>query len=191
MKISQTLKKQRFEKNTLVKIAVTAMFCAIAILLMYVIRIPFPALPFLVYDPADIPIIICTFLFGPAAGLINTVIVSIIQMLTASSDGLYGGLMHIIATGTYVLTAGLIYKYHRTLKGALVALCCGTLAWVVVMIVANLIITPLFMGVPTQAVAQLLIPSIIPFNLLKAGINSILAFILYKSISTVVKRILS
>ena len=72
------------------------------------------------------------------------------------------------------ITAGLIYKYHRTLKGALVALCCGTLAWVVVMIVANLIITPLFMGVPTQAVAQLLIPAIIPFNLLKAPLSIIM-----------------
>ena len=190
MKASQTLNKQYLEKNMLVKIAVTAMFCAIAIVLMYLIRISFPVLPFLVYDPADIPIIICTFLFGPAAGLINTVIVSIIQMLTASSDGLYGGLMHVIATGTYVLTAGLIYKYRHTLKGAIAALCFGTLAWTVVMIFANLIITPLFMGTPTQAVAQLLIPAIIPFNLLKAGINSIIAFILYKSISTVVKRIL-
>jgi len=51
------------------------------------------------------------------------------------------------------------------------------------MAVANLVITPLFMGVPIEAVKQMLIPVIIPFNLLKSGINGVIVFAVYKPVS--------
>ena len=51
-----------------------------------------------------------------------------------------------------------------------------------VMVVANLIITPLFMGV-TQEVVWGLMPFIVGFNLIKAGINGLVTFFLYKRIS--------
>ena len=59
---------------------------------------------------------------------------------------------------------------------------CGTAAMAVVMIGANLIITPLFMGVPRSMVWDLM-PFIVGFNAIKAGINSIVTFFLYKRIS--------
>ena len=49
-----------------------AMLAAISLVLVLLIRIPFPPAPFLVYDPADVPIFIATFAFGPLTGIILT-----------------------------------------------------------------------------------------------------------------------
>ena len=53
---------------------------------------------------------------------------------------------------------------------------------VIVMIGANMVITPLFMGVPAQVVWDLM-PFIAGFNAIKAGINGFVTFLLYKRIS--------
>lgn len=53
----------------------------------------------------------------------------------------------------------------------------------VVMCGCNLIFTPLFMGQSVQDVVAMLLPVIAPFNLLKAGINSVITFLVYKPIS--------
>lgn len=158
---------------------------AISVVLVALIHFPlFAAAPYLEYDPADIPFIMATFAMGPAAGFLLVVVASTIQGLTVSAaSGGYGILMHIIAAGTYVLVAGNIYKHSKTKKMAAVALIAGTLAMTAIMIPANLIITPIFLGVDVAMVKQLLIPAIIPFNLLKAGINSVITFMLYKRVS--------
>lgn len=64
----------------------------------------------------------------------------------------------------------------------MIALAAGTCAMAVVMIGANMIITPIFMGVPASAVWTLM-PFIVGFNVIKAGINSLVTFVLYKRIS--------
>ena len=93
------------------------MFTALSVVLVYLIHFPiFPSASFLEYDPADIPILIGTFAFGPIAGIILTVVASGIQALTVSAaSGLYGFLMHIIATGVVVIVAGCIYKAKHTM----------------------------------------------------------------------------
>ena len=166
------------------KLAKMAMLVAILIVLVALIRFPiFPAVAFLEYDPADIPILIGTFAFGPLAGILLTVVTSVLQGLTVSSaSGAYGIIMHIIATCTLVIVAGLIYNREKTKKHAVIGLICGTLAMAVVMACANMVITPLFMGVPASAVWSLM-PFIVGFNLIKAGINSLVTFLLYKRIS--------
>jgi riboflavin transporter FmnP len=171
-------------KKTL-QLAKMGVLAAISIILVLLIHLPIiPAAPFLEYDPADIPIFIGAFAFGPLAGLLLTVAVSLIQGLSVSAaSGPYGILMHIIATGSFVLVAGLIYKRKKTRKTAIVALLCGTAAMVLIMIPANLIVTPIFTGAPVEAIRALLLPGIIPFNLIKAGLNSIITFLLYKRIS--------
>lgn len=170
------------QKRT-VRLAKMAMLVAISIVLVWVIRIPFPPLPFLEYDPADIPILIGTFAFGPLGGIALVVVTSVVQGLTVSAgSGLYGILMHIIATGTFVVVAGFIYRWKKTRKVALIAVICGALAMVAIMIPANLLVTPLFMGMPRAAVFPLL-PAIIGFNALKAGINGAVTFLLYKPMS--------
>ena len=80
-------------------IAKLAMMTAVSMVLLLLVRIPFPPAPFLVYDPADVPIYITAFAFGPAAGLIVTLVVCLIQAFMLGGDGLYGFLMHFVATG--------------------------------------------------------------------------------------------
>ena len=172
-----------------VRLAKMGMLVAISIVLVYFIHFPiFPAVPFLEYDPADISILIGTFAFGPLAGILLTVVTSVIQGVTVSAaSGLYGIIMHVISTSVLVLVSGLIYKHNTTRKGAVIALLCGVAAMTLVMIGANMIITPLFMGVPRNIVWSLM-PFIAGFNAIKAGINSVVTFLLYKRISGFLHR---
>ena len=172
------------KQNSTVRLAKMGMLVAVSIVLVYFIHFPiFPAVAFLEYDPADIPILIGTFAFGPLAGILLTIVTAVIQGLTVSAaSGLYGILMHIIATSAIVLVAGIIYKKNKTRKGAVIGLVCGVIAWIIVMIGANLVITPLFMGVPRSVVVDLM-PFIAAFNGIKAGVNAIITFLLYKRIS--------
>lgn len=172
-----------------VRLAKMGMLVAISIVLVYFVHFPiFPAVAFLEYDPADISILIGTFAFGPLAGILLTVVTSVIQGVTVSAaSGLYGIIMHVISTSVLVLVSGLIYKYNKTRKGAVIALLCGVAAMTLVMIGANMIITPLFMGVPRNIVWSLM-PFIAGFNAIKAGINSVVTFLLYKRISGFLHR---
>lgn len=171
------------------RLAKMAMLVAISIVLVALIHFPiFPMVAFLEYDPADIPILIGTFAFGPAAGILLTVVTSVLQGITVSAQsGVYGIIMHIIATTTLTCVAGTIYRRNKTKKSAIIGLVCGTLAMVVMMFFANLIVTPYFMGT-TREVVMSLMPFILSFNAVKAGINSIITFIVYKRISGFLHR---
>ncbi|MGL4606419.1 MAG: ECF transporter S component [Eubacteriaceae bacterium] len=164
-----------------------AVLAAMSILLVYLIRFPiFPAAPFLEYDPADIPIFIGTFMFGPIGGLILTGVVCVLQGITVSSgSGIIGIMMHFFATGGFVLVAGNIYKRNRTRKGAMIGLSFGVLTMTITMVLWNLIFTPLFLGVPLEAVLPMILPVILPFNIIKAGINAGVTFFVYKSVGKV------
>lgn len=171
------------------KLTMLAMLAALSIVLVWLIHFPiFPAAAYLEYDPADIPILVGTFAFGPMAGLLITIVAAVIQGLTVSAgSGFYGIIMHVAATGTFVLTAGFIYRHKKTRGSAAVGLACGVLAMAVVMAAANLVITPLFLGVPVSAVKGMILPIIIPFNLIKAGINAVVTFVVYKAVSRFIK----
>ena len=110
------------------------------------------------------------------------------RLTVSASGGIYGIIMHIIATGTFVLVAGFLYQKHKTKKGALIALLCGVVAWGLIMMPANLIITPIFTGMPVEAIRGILLPIILPFNLIKAGINAVVTFLVYKSVSPLLHR---
>jgi riboflavin transporter len=167
-----------------VKLTKLAMLATISLVFVVLIRIPiFPAAPYLTYDPADIPIFIAAFAFGPLAGLSITAVVSFIQAFMLGGDGFIGFLMHFLATGSFVIVAGLIYKKHKTKKSAMIALICGTIVMTTTMIAWNLIITPIYLGYPIEAVIAMILPILLPFNLLKAGINSAITFFTYKSIA--------
>ena len=51
------------------------------------------------------------------------------------------------------------------------------------MCVWNIIFTPIFMGTPRSVVAQMIVPIILPFNVIKSGVNSFITFLIYKKIS--------
>lgn len=172
----------RPERNR--KLVVMAMLVAVSIVLIYLIRIPFPPAPFLEYDPADLPILIGAMAYGPLTGVVLTVVASVIQGLTVSAaSGPWGVLMHIIATSSLVLVASGLYRVRHTRNGAMLGLCLGTVTMGVVMVIANHFITPIWMGAPVEVVDAMLIPVMLPFNLIKAGINSLLTFLVYKAVS--------
>ena len=101
------------------KMVLIGMFSAISVILVYLFRLSlFPAAPFLEYDMADIPIVLITFMYGPSAGLITTVIVSVIQGLTVSAgSGWIGILMHIFATGAMCWLPAIFIKSVKTWGG--------------------------------------------------------------------------
>lgn len=171
-------------RKTTVKLTKMAMLVALSIVLVFFIHFPiFPAVPFLEYDPADIPILIGSFAFGPVAGIILTAVTAIIQGLSVSAQsGPYGIIMHIVATSALVLVSGIIYSRGKTKNRAVIGLVCGTLAMTLVMIPANMLITPIFMGMPLEGLMPFM-PWIVLFNLVKAGINSLVTFLVYKKIS--------
>lgn len=171
------------------KLSFMSMLAAMSIMLVMLVHFSIiPAAPFLEYDPADIPILIGSFLFGPWSGLMLTVVVSVIQGLTVSaSSGIIGILMHIFATGIMSVTAGLIYKRKKTIKSAVVALVVGALAMICSMVVWNIILTPVFMGVDRSVVMGMIVPAILPFNAIKAGLNCVVTFLIYKPLSRMYK----
>lgn len=142
-------------------IAKTAMLAAIPVVLVWLFHFPvFPVAPFLEYDPASIPIFIGAFAYGPLAGILLTLATVHLQGLTVSvHSGVYGILMHILSTGTLVLAAGLCYRRRRTKLAALRGLLLGIAALVPVMLGANLLVTPLFMG--ARKVIWILMPVIL------------------------------
>ena len=170
-------------KMTTQKLAKLAMMTAVSLVLLLIVRIPFPPAAFLVYDPADVPIYITAFAFGPLEGLCVTLVVCLIQAFGLGGDGLYGFAMHFVATGIVAVAIGMIYRGRKTKKTAIIALATGVAVTVVVMCLMNILVTPAYMGAPREAVIAMIPTVIIPFNLLKAGINSLLTFILYKRIS--------
>ena len=165
-------------------IAKTAMLAAISVVLIWLFYFPiFPAAPFLEYDPTIIPIAIGAFGGNPL-----TLATFLLQGRPVSAhSGVYGILMHILSTGTLVLAVGLCYRRRRTKPAALRGLFLGIAALVPVMLGANLLVTPLFMGVSREVVWSLM-PVILGFNLLKAGINSAVTFLLYQRISPLLHK---
>lgn len=162
------------------KITTTAMLCAIAYVAVAVGRIPIVL--FLKYDPKDVVITLGGLIWGPLTACIVSVIVSFIEMLTVSETGILGCLMNILSTCSFACTAALIYKRKHTLSGALSGLVSGSAAMVSIMLLWNYLVTPIYMGYPREAVAELLLPAFLPFNLLKAGLNASITFFLYKPI---------
>lgn len=168
------------------KIVTLAMLSAIAYVVMAVGRVPIVL--FLKYDPKDVIIAIGGFIFGPASAFLMSLVVSFVEMFTVSGDGFIGFFMNVIATCAFACTAAYIYKHKRSLSGAVIGLIAGSLAMTGLMLLWNYIITPIYMGLPREQVAEMLIPFFLPFNLLKSGLNAAFTMLLYKPVVTVFRK---
>lgn len=162
------------------------MLCAVTYVVMVVGRIP--VVLFLKYDPSDVIVTLGGLIWGPMTSCIVSVIVASIEMITVSDTGILGCIMNIIQTLSFACTAAVIYKKRHTLSGAVLGLGAGCLAMIVVMLMWNYLVTPLYMGYPREAVAELLIPVFLPFNLLKGGLNASVTFLLYKPVITALRK---
>lgn len=168
------------------KITTIAMLCALAYVAVAVGRIPLVL--FLKYDPKDVIIVIGGLIFGPLTSFAVTVIVSVVQMFTISGTGILGCIMNIISSCSFACTAAFIYKRKHKLSGAIFGLFCGWSCQVVVMMLWNYLIAPIYMGYPREVIVELLLPAFLPFNLIKGGLNAAITMLLYKPVVTALRR---
>ena len=119
-------------------------------------------------------------IWGPFTSCIVSVVVASIEMVTVSDTGIIGWIMNILQTLSFACTAAYIYKKKHTLSGAIIGLVTGCVAMTIIMILWNYLITPIYMGIPREAVAKMLLPVFLPFNLLKASLNTAFTLIIYK-----------
>ncbi|MDE6949996.1 MAG: ECF transporter S component [Lachnospiraceae bacterium] len=162
------------------KLTIVGMLCAFAYMAAAMGRIPLVL--FLKYDPKDIIIAIGGLIFGPLTSFYVALIVSLVEMFTISENGILGFLMNVISSCSFACTAAFVYKKKCKLSGAIIGLFCGWGCMVLVMLLWNYLITPIYMGYPREAVVELLIPAFLPFNLIKGGLNAAITMVLYKPI---------
>lgn len=175
--------------NQIKKLTMLAMLTALAFILTLLCRLSlFSAAPFLTYDPKDVIIVIAGFLFGPLASVAVSVVVSLLEM-TISQSGIIGMLMNVLATFGFAFTASFIYKRKHTIGGAVLGLIAGCIAMTALMLLWNYLITPLYMGVSRELVVQMLLPVFLPFNLIKAALNTALVLLLYKPLVTALRKL--
>ena len=177
------MQKKLFSVKEMVLIA---MLAAIAYVIVALVRIP--VVLFLKYEPKDVIITIGGFLLGPLAAFVTSLVVSLVEMVSISDTGPIGALMNLLSTCSFACTAALLYKKRHTLSGAIWGLVLGSVVMVAAMLLWNWLITPLYMGVARSAVEGMLIPMFLPFNLLKAGLNSALVLVLYKPLVTALRK---
>ena len=168
------------------KLTILAMLAALSYVVMFVGRIPM--VMFLKYDPKDVIITIGGFIYGPMASAAISIVVSLVEMFTASDTGFYGLIMNIVSTCSFACTASFIYKKKHTLFGAVIGLVAGWLFSTAVMLLWNYFITPYYMGQPQEAVAAMLLPVFLPFNLRKGGLNAAITMLLYKPVVRTLRK---
>lgn len=174
------------------KITIIGLFIALAYAVSAVLPIK---VSFLTLDFKDVISTICGMFFGPLTGIVCAAIVPLLEMITTSETGLYGLVMNLLSSVTFVAAASIIYKYKKTLWGAVIGLVTAAVATMGIMTLANILITPYYLefttGMPLQAarntVKQLLPTTIIPFNVVKSILNASLVMFLYKPVSRALK----
>ncbi|MCL1976033.1 MAG: ECF transporter S component [Firmicutes bacterium] len=178
--------KSRFSVSQLAQMG---MLAAVAVVLIIFVQIPLiAAAPYLVYDVADVPILLGAYLIGPIAGLLILTVVSAIQAFMLGGNGIIGFIMHMAASGALVVIAALLYRsWGKTNRSLIISLIAGGVAMTALMIPLNLIFTPLLFGMPIKAVTALILPVLLPFNLIKAGLTSVLFFLIFKSLRIALK----
>ncbi len=184
------------------KLAITAIFAAIASILMF-LNFPVPLMPpFIKFDFSDLPALLISFAYGPLYGITVCLIKNIVNFPFSTAS--YVGVLSNFLLGTlFVLPAGLIYKIKKTRTFALIGLICGTILMSVASIFTNYyIIFPFYATLmPIDKVmgefskinpnVNSLFDAILmfnfPFNVIKGSLCSLITFIVYKKLSPILK----
>ncbi len=175
-------------RDRIYRLVANGMLAAVA----YVVMLLSKSLPqingFLQLDMKDTIICIGGFIFGPMSAAAISIVVALIEMFSVSDTGPIGCLMNVLATVSFCCTASYIYAKKHTRKGAVLSLSCGVVALVVVMLLWNYLVTPVYQGIPRAEVAKLLPTVFLPFNLVKGGLNMAAILLLYKPIVTALRK---
>ena len=152
------------------RIAMYALFVALAMATSFISFpiLPNPAFSFLKYDPSGIVCLIAGFAYGPAAAAI----VSVLGFVPHVFMDPWGTLMAVLVALALSVPAALIYRHVHTRKGAVI----------------GLVVTPIYTGWPVSEVAAIIVPALLPFNLIKFVIHGVVTFLVYKPISNLLNR---
>lgn len=163
-----------------------ALFTALAFSSTLVIH---PKVLFLTFDVKDAIITLAAMAFGPVAGALISFLVALIELITISETGIYGFIMNFCSSAVFSVTASLIYKYKKTLFGGIIGLVSSVFATTAVMMLANMLVTPLFMKTSTEEVLKMIPTILLPFNFLKSLANAALVIGFYKPVSNALKAV--
>lgn len=199
------MKNKTFSTKQIAKISILSVLSAFLLMLNFPIFI-FPS--FYKIDFAEIPRLLCGFAIGPVAGVVCTVLSSLINIILegGSETAFIGELASLLISISFILPASIMYKNNHTKKGAIISLIISSIITSFVSIFVNYyVLIPMYeslMHIPLNAIIQSaadLIPLInsklslvilctFPFNLFKTIINSVLIIVIYKRISPLLKE---
>ncbi len=198
-----TLRKEDFNTRTMVKISVLGVIAFILMLLDFPLWF---TPPFLKFDVSDVPALIGSFALGPMAGVIVQLVKNLLKILLAGTNtAVVGEIANFIVGSVFAYVAGLIYYREKTFKNAVIGLVVGTIAMTVAISIANYyIMIPFYAkayGMPLDKIItisgavnkyvvdlkSLIIFAVIPFNLLKGVVVSLITILLYKRVSPILK----
>ena len=166
------------------RIAMYALFVALAMALSFIEFPLMPAAPWLKYDPSGVVCLVAGFAFGPSAA----VIVSVLGFLPHLFTNPWGTLMAVLVALALSVPAALIYRRRRSRMSAFIGILVGSVIALVVVLAANLVITPMYAHMTMQQVAALIVPVLLPFNIIKFVLNGVITFLIYKPVSTLLNR---
>lgn len=194
--IKKTIPHERklFQTTNLVRMGLLS---ALAVVLMrFEFVVPgFP--PFLKMDLSDLPAVIGAIMIGPVAGVVIQLIKVLLYTVSGSETFGIGPLANFIVGAAYVLPFGLIYKYKRNILGVVVGCIAGTISMAVIAAFMNYFVIIPFYSVAfglsiddivamcakvnsrVQDLKTLIVFSIVPFNILKAIIISMISIVLF------------
>lgn len=185
----------------------TAVFAAMAGVLM-TFEIPlFFAPSFYKLDFSELPVLICTFYLGSVAGVAAELVKIIVKLLLkGTTTAFVGELANFITSCAFILPASIIYHARPGKKSAILGMAAGTLVLTVFGSLFNAVyLIPKFAemyGMPLDAIvsmgneingavnslATLVLFAVVPFNLLKGAVVSLITYLLYKRISPLLHR---
>ena len=160
------------------------MLSAFAFLARLVFKIPVSVLTF---DIKDTVIALGGLVFGPVSGIIIALLVSLIEMII-SETGPIGFVMNFVSSAFFAGTAALIYKYKRTFNGAIIGLFSSVGVTTTVMLIMNVLLTPIYQGVPRSVVIGMLPTLFLPFNFAKTLLNASIVLLIYKPVVTALRK---
>ena len=186
------------------------LFGALSTVLM-LFKLPLPFAPvFMKLDVAELPAIIGSFMFGPLAGFCIVVVKLALNLLINGTDSMYvGELSNLLLSSVYVLGASLLYKRKKTKKRAAASLAVGVVTTSVIALFSNtFFIFPAYAvvyGLSMESIIgmasavnplvhdtfTMMLFSVLPFNLIKYGVVSVITFLVYKKLHLFILKILN
>lgn len=194
--------------NFLLKYGVKiSILSAIAVIVM-LFEIPlFFAPSFYELDLSEIFVLLGGFAMGPLASVLIEFFKILLNLIINGTTTVFiGELANFITGCSLVLPATIIYKYNKSIKGALVGLLAGTLSLTVVGSMMNyFVLVPAYSvlyNLPLESIIQmgsavnplicdlktLIAFAVVPFNLLKGVVCSIVCMLLYKRVSKILHK---